>query len=349
MIDAPNIKAWDSHVMSTLRAFPTRKKNCYSIDIDNSTTGETERVLVRASFYYGNYDDKPNVSPSLNGNKWTQIVTHQDNIIYTEMVYSLINGNNINVCLAQTQPDNIPFISALEVRSLHRFAYGYVDSTYPLFFFERIAFGTNTTIRYPEDIYDRIWGPVDTNIRVRTNLPYRQVSIDDGKPLEALRTTLEELIEVRKRNPSSPPPAFIRFNYDSPPEALEETHLSSSGNMAHTGVSDPKIPVHYNAFFAEAIRLNATQKRSFNILVNDKLQSVIDPKGAVRPSYRFLEEVHIFNVSSFATNSSYSIDFLPTNDSTLPPLINAIEGYTIGDKLVHGTNSSDGNSLSTNL
>ncbi|XP_068644900.1 probable LRR receptor-like serine/threonine-protein kinase MEE39 [Aristolochia californica] len=42
-----------SRPMSTLRVFPTRKKNCYSIDV---TKGE--RLLVRASFFYGNYDGK---------------------------------------------------------------------------------------------------------------------------------------------------------------------------------------------------------------------------------------------------------------------------------------------------
>ncbi|KAI3965674.1 hypothetical protein MKX01_010631, partial [Papaver californicum] len=117
--------------------------------------------------------------------------------------------------------------------------------------------------------------------------------------------------------------------------------------MVHTGVSDPEVPVHYNAFFYEVNILNATQKRSFNILVNNKLDSTtIDPKGPVIPHRIYIEEVHIFNVTSFATNSSYSIDFVPTNVSTLPPLINALEGYTIGDKLVQGTNSSDVDSLS---
>ncbi|XP_026397094.1 probable LRR receptor-like serine/threonine-protein kinase At1g05700 [Papaver somniferum] len=352
MIDAPDVEAWDSRVMSSLRAFPTRKKNCYSIDIDKKAQDSTtvERVLVRASFYYGNYDNKlnpPTFNLQFNGNSWSQIITDQDDIIYTEMIYSLNNGNNINICLAQTEPDNIPFISALEVRSVDRSSYHYVDSTYPLFFFERIAFGANTTIRYPEDTYDRIWGPVDTNSRVRSNSLYRNVNIDDAKTLEGLSSELTQLIEVKKSNTSSPPVYMSPKNFDNPPKVLRETHLSSFGNMAHTGVSDPKVPVHYNAFFAEVHRLNATQKRSFYILVNNKLHTSIRPKGAVIPPHRGdIDEVHIFNVTSSATNSSYSIDFVPTNDSTLPPLINALEGYTIGDKLVQGTNSDDVNSLS---
>ncbi|KAI3839693.1 hypothetical protein MKW98_009998 [Papaver atlanticum] len=345
MIDAPEVKAWDSHVMSTLRAFPTRKKNCYSIDIEKKNEDSIERVLVRASFYYGNYDNKfnpPTFNLQFNGNSWSQIITDQDNIVYTEMVFSLNNGNNINICLAQTEPDNIPFISALEVRSVNRFSYRYVDSIYPLFFFERIAFGANATIRYPEDIYDRIWGPVDTNIRVRSNSPYRNVNIDDGKPLQALSAELKQLIEVKNSNLSSPPVYAAGKNYDSHPTVLRETHLNSSGDMVLNGVSDPKVPVHFNAFFAEANKLNATQKRSFNILVNNKNDSTLDPEGPViPPDIGNIEEVHIFNVTSFETNSSYSIGLAPTNDSTLPPLINALEGYTVGAKLVQGTNSSD--------
>ncbi|KAI3929537.1 hypothetical protein MKX01_025705 [Papaver californicum] len=65
--------------MSTLRAFPTRKNNCYSIDIENKSEDSTmvERVLVRANFYYGNYDNKsspPTFNLQFNGNSWKQIV-----------------------------------------------------------------------------------------------------------------------------------------------------------------------------------------------------------------------------------------------------------------------------------
>ncbi|KAI3839692.1 hypothetical protein MKW98_009997 [Papaver atlanticum] len=355
MIDAPDVEAWDSRVMSSLRAFPTRKKNCYSIDIDvkakdSTTTTRVVRFLVRASFYYGNYDNKfspPTFDLHFNGNSWSQIVTDQDSIIYAEMVFALNKGNNINICLAQTQPDNIPFISALEVRSLNDpYAYSYINRNHPLFFFERFAFGTSTTIRYPEDDVDRIWAPFQTNIRVRSNSLYRNVIIDDEKALESLSAALQQLIEIKNSNLSSPPVAFLRYSYDGPPNAILKTHLSSSEKLAYTGVSDPKVPINHNAYFSEATILNSTQKRSFNILVNNKLDGVdIRPSSRVTPHFGFAQEVLIFNVTSFATNSSYSIDFVPTDDSTLPPLINALEGYTVGDKLVQGTNSSDGNSL----
>ncbi|MCL7051073.1 hypothetical protein MKW94_011542 [Papaver nudicaule] len=356
MIDAPEEKGWDSHVMSTLRAFPTRKKNCYSIDMEGKTENSTftvERVLVRASFYYGNYDNKatpPTFNLQFNGNSWTQIVTHQDNIIYTEMVYSLIKGNNISICLAQTQPNNIPFISALEVRSLDPYAYRYVNSNYhkyPLFFVERLAFGANTTIRYSDDSRDRIWGPVHANTRIKRNSPYRSVNIDD-EPLDALRTTLAQLQEVKINRSIPTMEAFDpRINYDYPPTlVLRKPGMYSSGNMVYSGISDPKIPIHFNAYFAEPNTLNSTEIRSFNIFVNNKLYNT---EGPIVPSRLTLEKVFIHNITSFAINSSYSIALVPTNDSTLPPLIIALEGFTMGDKLVQGTNSSDGNSLDSLL
>ncbi|KAI3997402.1 hypothetical protein MKX01_017772 [Papaver californicum] len=284
----PNVTGWDSRVMSTLRAFPTRKKNCYSIDIDSETKGSNttvERVLVRANFYYGNYDNKsnpPSFSFQFNGNDWGLLQT-TEGIVYIEVVYSLNNGNNINVCPAQTQPDNIPFISALEIRSLDSNAYNYFGSEYPVFFLRREAFGTNKTIRYPEDKFDRVWGsigPLDnTSIltRVTSNSPSINVTTSMDKPPEAvLRTTL--------------------------------TSLNSSENMVYSDILGVNVPIHINAYFSEVIKLNSTQKRSFDIIVNNNLDnSIIFPKNPVIPPYGRALEVHIFNMTTF--NSSFSINF----------------------------------------
>ncbi|XP_026439419.1 probable LRR receptor-like serine/threonine-protein kinase At1g05700 [Papaver somniferum] len=321
----PNTLPFDSSVMSTLRAFPTlQKKNCYSIDIDNKDEDNTavERVLVRASFYYGDYDNKANPPTFLlqfNGNNWTQIQTSISRIRYKEVVYSLNNGNNINICLAQTQPDNIPFISALEVRSLDSEAYNYVGSTYPLFFTTRMSFA-KTDIRFPEDSFDRIW---------LTSVP-------------GLNRT-NGLTVVTSNSPS----IIVDIN-EKPPEAVlrtAHTHSNSSALTTLTYISfadPPYYPIHFNFYFSEVIKLSPTQKRSFDIIVNNnKLDSIIIPKGPVIPPYGRVLEVRIANVTSFTGNSSFSITSKPTNDSTLPPLVNAFEGYIIGHKLVQGTNSND--------
>ncbi|KAI3940678.1 hypothetical protein MKW98_029997 [Papaver atlanticum] len=319
---APKITGWDSRVMSTLRAFPTRKKNCYSIDIKSKTKGgnttTVERVLVRANFYYGNYDNKsspPTFNLQFNGNDWEQI-TATDGIVFTEVVYSLNKSRNIDVCLAQTQPDNIPFISALEIRSLDSDAYNYLGSEYPVFFLDRQAFGTHRTIRYPDDSYDRIWrsigplGNTSTLTRVTSNSPSINATTVDKPPEAVLRTTLTPM-----KN-------------------------SSEKNMVYSGTLDSKLPSHFNAYFSEVIKLNSTQKRSFNLTVNNNFDnSIIFPPNPVIPPYGRALEVHIFNMTTF--NSSFSIDFSPTNDSTLPPLVNALEWFQFGPKLVQGTNSTD--------
>ncbi|XP_026377506.1 probable LRR receptor-like serine/threonine-protein kinase At1g05700 [Papaver somniferum] len=299
---------WDSQVMSTLRAFPTRRGNCYSIDIEDTTTAE--RVLVRATFYYGNYDKKanpPNFLLQFNGNNWARIETSMSGIEYKEVAYSLNNGNNINICLAQTLSSNIPFISALEVRSLDSKVYSNIGSNYPLFFMTRNAF-TKTDIRFPEDSFDRIWhttAPPTGLITVASNSPSIIVETDDKPPEAVLRAAL--------------------------------TSTLTRNHITYSGFADPKYPVHFNAYFSEVIELSSTQKRSMDISVDNKLiNSIIVPKGPVIPPYGRALEVHIPNITS-----AYTIAFKPTDDSTLPPLINALEGFVIGDALVQGTNSDD--------
>lgn len=134
-----------SHVMSTLRVFMTRKKNCYSIEVDKN-----QQVLVRASFYYGNYDKKsspPSFDLHIDGNFWARVVTSIDQVLYYEVIY-VVKGDAVNVCVAQTDPNQFPFISALEIRSLDKNMYQHYDSSYALFLRRRVAFGAENIVRY---------------------------------------------------------------------------------------------------------------------------------------------------------------------------------------------------------
>ncbi|XP_026439446.1 probable LRR receptor-like serine/threonine-protein kinase At1g05700 isoform X2 [Papaver somniferum] len=306
---------FDSSVMSSLRAFPTRNKNCYSMDTDKEPEDNTttERVLIRANFYYGNYDNKstpPTFNLQFNGIHWTKVQTRMEGITYEEVVFLWKKGTNINVCLAQTKPNNIPFISALEVRSLDADVYSYFPDDKAMIFLDRYALGSTTVIRYPEDSMDRIWvgNNISTINRVRSNSPSINVGTDDKPPEAVLRTAL--------------------------------TPLNSSENISMTFTINRKVPIIGKAYFSEVIKLNSTQKRSFNIVVNNHLDTtIIFPKNPVIPPYGGVLEVNMINVTTF--NSSFSLDFVRTNDSTLPPLISALEWYTFGETLVEGTNPDD--------
>ncbi|KAL5833083.1 hypothetical protein ACOSQ3_016757 [Xanthoceras sorbifolium] len=148
--------AVSDHVMSTLRVFSTRKKNCYSIDVDKGA-----KVLVRASFYYGNYDKKsapPTFDLHLDGSFWDTVETSSEDVVYYEAIY-VVKENGVSACVAQTKPNQLPVMSALEVRSLDSLMYNHVDAEYALFLKTRTAFGANNTIRFSDDPYDRIWVP----------------------------------------------------------------------------------------------------------------------------------------------------------------------------------------------
>ncbi|KAK1588779.1 hypothetical protein Q3G72_026936 [Acer saccharum] len=81
--------------MTTLRVFTTRKKNCYSIAVEKGT-----RYLLRASFYYGNYDSKsspPTFDLQFDGNHWITVATSMDTAIFHEAIY-VAKGDAISVC-----------------------------------------------------------------------------------------------------------------------------------------------------------------------------------------------------------------------------------------------------------
>ncbi|KAK2969174.1 hypothetical protein RJ640_016194, partial [Escallonia rubra] len=133
-----------SHVMETLRVFTTRKKNCYSIKVDKGA-----KVLVRASFFYGNYDNKsspPTFDLQFDGNYWDTVETSSDELVDREVIY-VVKGETTSVCVAQTTPNQFPFMSALEIRSLDSLMYSLVDSNFALYLNRRAASSANETIR----------------------------------------------------------------------------------------------------------------------------------------------------------------------------------------------------------
>ncbi|KAJ6974454.1 LRR receptor-like serine/threonine-protein kinase [Populus alba x Populus x berolinensis] len=224
--------------MSSLRVFTSRKKNFYFIRVDKGP------LLVRASFYYGNYDrtlSPPSFDLLIDGNHRTKVITSLDQLVCYEVVY-VVESDATSICLAQTQPDQFPFISALESHILSR-------SSYNLWII----------IRCPDDVYDRIWVPYPMK------LMYQKIL----------------------RKPSC------------------------------------RMPLQPQA---------CLKKRSFMIYIdnNPKSEPVIPPYGKVTEM-----------LINYTASSNTSFSLVSTLDSTLPPLINAMEVFSVSDPLVVGTNSKD--------
>ncbi|KAK4852572.1 hypothetical protein QYF36_025098 [Acer negundo] len=288
--------------MTTLRVFTTRRKNCYSIAAEKGT-----RYLLRASFYYGNHDNKatpPVFDLQFDGNHWITVVTSMDTAIFHEAIY-VAKADTISVCVAQTFPKMFPFISAVEVRSLTPNMYSQVDANYGLILRRRVAFGTKDIVKYPDDNYDRIWFPA-INSGIFTEATSSAIianTLDNDPPTEVLRN------------------AFITQN-------------TSTAIVLRANLPLMEVPILMNMYFSEVDVLDSTEERSFEFYINDVIVSdpIIPPYGKAIQRY----------LKNFSASSNTSFALGATSNSTLPPLINALEVFTITDQLTDGTSPDDG-------
>ncbi|KAG9145453.1 hypothetical protein Leryth_021449 [Lithospermum erythrorhizon] len=296
--------------MDTLRVFTTRKKNCYGI---NSVDQEGERILIRASFYYGNYDGKsspPVFDLQFSGNEWLTVQTSMDTVISHEVIY-VVQGYTPSVCVAQTKPGNFPFISAIEVRSLDAEMYSGIRQDRALFLRDRIAYGSDEIIRYADDSYDRLWIPGGGTgfLSVANEALYIDDTHDDYPPVKVLENAI------------------------TPSREFGNITLSS---FPTNNDSNKQFSVYLNLYFSEVRELDeTTELRSFNIYIDDNLWTQESP---VKPPY---EDFHQYYGNITVTSNS-TVKLVQTSDSTLPPLINALEWFFISDVLNNGTNSKDG-------
>lgn len=96
-----------------------------------------------------------------------------------------------------------------------------------------------------------------------------------------------------------------------------------------------EITVYINLYFSEVTMLGPTQNRSFQVFMDNTPFPDI-----IVPPYEDCIQMWIRNIQ-VSSNTKFSL--VPTNASTLPPLINALEAFQIGDnKLTDGTNKKDG-------
>ncbi|XP_058111157.1 probable LRR receptor-like serine/threonine-protein kinase At1g05700 [Magnolia sinica] len=297
-----------SHVLSTLRVFSTRKKNCYSIQVDKGS-----QILVRAMFYYGNYDktsSPPSFDLQFDGNYWATVTTSMDSTEVYEAIYA-VKGDTTSVCVAQTKPNQLPFISSLEVRSLDANMYNTVTADYALFLLSRSAFGAKQTVRYSDDSYDRIWTPVAASGSLTT------VTSDAS---------------------------FINTNVaDNPPSTVLQTALTSATVSNSIVLTAPnlktEVPVYINAYFSEVAQLGPSDKRSIQVFINNTSSG--DPFA---PPYESTLEYTFYNITADA-NTTMTLS--ATADSTLPPIINALEIFSVSNVLTSGTDSNDVQALSS--
>lgn len=159
--------------------------------------------------------------------------------------------------------------------------------------------------RYPDDVFDRIW-----------------------------RAAYGILLSEVKGEVSD---IDINTAEDHPPEAALQNAVVSSGTNSYIQLINrlpaKALPVYIATYFSE-LQESALGKRSFQMYIDNKPFSspIVPPVGSVK-------EVYITNMTASA-DTLFTLQ--ATDTSTLPPILNALEVYTISDALTAGTDSRDG-------
>ncbi|KAF8011539.1 hypothetical protein BT93_J1981 [Corymbia citriodora subsp. variegata] len=281
----------DRQLAKNLRSFPNGTRNYYRLKPDQ---GKNKTYLIRARFWYGDYDEK-NQAPSfdlyIDVNYWTTVNSSHD--IWKEIMYVPLE-DDIQVCLVNTG-NGVPFISALELRALdddgiYRLRSGFLKLD------ERQDTGgtPNSTIRYPTDAYDRIWATENYPGWIILNTTSATDSSNDNDAYKAPSKVLRTAQSSIDANTS----LYLQWT----PSSFEEKWI-----------------VYF--YFVEIERLTSSLQREFTVSMNDNqfMKTV---------TLEYLKPVVV--VSNPVSGSLITFSIESTNKSGNPPILNAVEYYTIG-------------------
>ncbi|KAL2332320.1 hypothetical protein Fmac_019901 [Flemingia macrophylla] len=300
------LKSTYQQQMWTLRSFPVGKRNCFKVNITRGS-----RYLIRTNFLYGNYDGLnklPDFDLHLGPNRWdTVTIQNASTDVYYEIIH-VPSLDYIQLCLADTG-NGTPFISSIEIRTLKNDTY-VAQFGSALQLYGRCDLGANTTVgayRYKYDVYDRFWETCDSK--------QNWTSVQNASIATA---------------------SFGRNHYQLPAIVM-------STAVTPTNASAPLViswkPQHENdqfhayLHFTEIQVLAANQTRQFNITVGESRHENFSPQ--------------YHNVSTAYTRLpirgkeiNFTLEMI--KNSTLPPIINAIEVYKVIDLQQLNTFQEDG-------
>ncbi|KAL9309374.1 putative transferase, protein kinase RLK-Pelle-LRR-I-1 family [Arabidopsis thaliana] len=281
----------------TLRYFPDGARNCYNLNVSRDTN-----YMIKATFVYGNYDghkDEPNFDLYLGPNLWATVSRSET----VEEIIHVTKSDSLQVCLAKTG-DFIPFINILELRPLKKNVYVTESGSLKLLFRKYFS-DSGQTIRYPDDIYDRVWHASFLN-------NWAQVT-----------TTLG---------------VNVTDNYDLSQDVMATgaTPLNDSETLNITwNVEPPTTKVYSYMHFAELETLRANDTREFNVMLNGN-----DLFGPYSP-IPLKTETETNLKPEECEDGACILQLVKTLKSTLPPLLNAIEAFTVIDFIQVETNEDD--------
>ncbi|KAJ9179281.1 hypothetical protein P3X46_011090 [Hevea brasiliensis] len=288
-----------------VRSFPKGSRNCYNV-----TTIADTKYLIKATFMYGNYDNLnqlPVFDLHIGPNKWVTVqILNASTPLVQEIIYDA-PLKYTSVCLVNKN-SGTPFISTLELRPLKNTTYVAQSGALALLN-KRLDLGsiTNQTVRYPDDVYDRLWHP------------FHLIQLTD------ISTNLT--VDFGSHNDYQPPSIVMR-------SAVTQ---ANSSNPLLVSIGDSVEYKTYQFYvymhFAEIEKLEANQSRKFNISLNGTFWA-----GPIIPLYLYTITAYS---GSAITGGNYDFSLFKVGGSTLPPLLNAIEVYYVVELLQSETSQAD--------
>uniref|UniRef100_A0A0E0QQ92 Protein kinase domain-containing protein n=1 Tax=Oryza rufipogon TaxID=4529 RepID=A0A0E0QQ92_ORYRU len=284
----------------SLRSFPSGGRNCYAV----AAAARGRKYLVRARFMHGDYDggERNLASTPVRFNLnigldfWYEVTVSDAARTYTREAIAVAVASSVSVCLLDTG-HGTPFISSLELRPMGIDMYPEAVANRSLGLFTRLNMGANNFLRYPNDVFDRFWGtPVYITewLNISTNGTFMSYYSTDHirVPTDVLRTAITT--------------------------SATSVHLNITVYAASVGQLPPPTERAYFHFLHFASF--EQQQRQFEMYfgkVKWKHNNIsVHESYSMQPSYSSKGVYMLSNVSLVATD-----------DSVLPPLLNAIEVY----------------------
>ncbi|GMN37085.1 hypothetical protein TIFTF001_006525 [Ficus carica] len=301
-----------------VRSFPEGIRNCYTL---KPTLGDQgTRYMIRARFMYGNYDNE-NLAPTfdlyLGVDFWDTVLTqHAWNRVNKEIIFFPKSDDHLYVCLVNTG-HGFPFISALELRPWVDGNQTYVSKSGSLGLFQRSDLNPaiDQVMRYKEDVYDRLWSPLTGDNR------FVPINTTKGNNIT--------------KNIYQLPSPIMRTAYE-PNITIHDDNL---GILIDPSNSSAPLLYYFYFHFAEIQELRKNESREFTISINGNLTH-----GPLVPIYLVTNTVIS---TSGGTNSDGKIHVWlnRTQNSTKPPLLNALEVYWLTEFTQQETNQADVNAI----
>ncbi|XP_006654674.1 putative leucine-rich repeat receptor-like serine/threonine-protein kinase At2g19230 [Oryza brachyantha] len=300
----------------TVRSFPDGARNCYTLP----SVVPGSKYLVRARFMYGNYDGlskPPAFDLYLGVNFWQTVTVPSADWLGIAEVIAVVPDDSVQVCLANTGAGT-PFISGLDLRPLANSLYQQANATQGLVLVDRRNFGVggNATaggVRYPDDTYDRVWLPW-------SNPP---AEWSDISTTEKVQNTIAGLFDVPSVVMQT---AITTRNSSKPIQVSWDTHPNHD-------YPDPGM--FFTFYVSELELLTGNAVRQFNISVN----GIIWTKQPYKPVY--LSTDSLYNAAPHRSYSRYNFSLYAAGNSTLPPILNAVEVFSVVSTGNVGTDAQD--------